>query len=206
MGPGHGCRLVSAARASWGPRSDTPKRVRQDRHHCGRGPYASAGWMRRTDASCTRSNCPIAFTGLRSAPTVSRSRQQSRGKGFVAGTWPVVERRRRRATRYGQGWSPRIHAGQRKLVVASRDQVWLLDWPAGKVLRTIELPKPAHQPGVTSCVGVSVSQDGRWLITTARRLWEQPPDRREVYHPDGVVDLWDLASGQTAAPAYRGSE
>jgi RNA polymerase sigma factor (sigma-70 family) len=87
----------------------------------------------------------------------------------------------------------------RQLVTASGPRVTVLDWPALKVRRSFDLPKPDKQapdkqPKEYECLKLAVSPDGRWLVTVAERSgWrtENPPSPA-----GGVVDLWDLGTGQ----------
>jgi RNA polymerase sigma factor (sigma-70 family) len=73
--------------------------------------------------------------------------------------------------------------------------VW--EWPTLKLLRTIELPKPAKSPGENDCQALAISPDGRWLLTVAHRSWyREEKGLRFGYGADGVVDLWDLTNGQ----------
>jgi RNA polymerase sigma factor (sigma-70 family) len=82
----------------------------------------------------------------------------------------------------------------RRLVTAFGPHVTVLDWPRMKVRRSFDLPKPDKQPKEYECKGLAVSPDSRWLVTMAERSgWrsENPPSPA-----GGVVDLWDLATGQ----------
>src|SRR5207244_7103475 len=77
---------------------------------------------------------------------------------------------------------------------ASGPRVTVLDWPRMKVRRSFDLPKPDKQPKEYECQGLAISPDGRWLVTVAERSgWrsEKPPSPA-----GGVVDLWDLGTGQ----------
>src|SRR5205085_3983102 len=56
----------------------------------------------------------------------------------------------------------------RRLITASGRHVSVLSWPGMKLVRTIELPKPAKSPGENACQSAAVSPDGRWLVTVAR--------------------------------------
>jgi RNA polymerase sigma factor (sigma-70 family) len=87
--------------------------------------------------------------------------------------------------------------GGRQLITASGPHVTILDWPEMKVRRTLELPKPAKEPGVNDCRSMTVSSDGPWLVTVAERSWSRMADGlRYGYAADGVVDVWDLTTGQ----------
>src|SRR5262249_35697209 len=82
----------------------------------------------------------------------------------------------------------------RRLITASGPHVTVLDWPQLKVRRSFDLPKPDKQPKEYECQKLAVSPDGRWLVTVAERSgWrsENPPSPA-----GGVVDLWDLGTGQ----------
>jgi WD40 repeat protein len=82
----------------------------------------------------------------------------------------------------------------RGLVTASGPRVTVLGWPQMKVRRSFDLPKPDKQPKDYECQKLAVSPDGRWLVTFAERSgWrsENPPSPA-----GGVVDLWDLGTGQ----------
>jgi RNA polymerase sigma factor (sigma-70 family) len=85
----------------------------------------------------------------------------------------------------------------RHLVAASGPQVSVLAWPAMTHVRTIDLPKPANEPGENSCLDAAVSADGRWLVTVAERSWFREEDGlRYGYAADGVVDVWEFATGK----------
>lgn len=82
----------------------------------------------------------------------------------------------------------------RRLVTASGPRVTVLDWPQRKVRHSFDLPKPDKQPAEYECQRLAVSPDSRWLVTVAERSgWrsEKPPSPA-----GGVVDLWDLGTGQ----------
>jgi WD40 repeat protein len=87
----------------------------------------------------------------------------------------------------------------RQVVVALGPEVAVLDWPGLKLLRKIELPKPANKPGEAACDAVTVSPDGRWLVTVAHRYWfREERGLRFGYGADGVADVWDLTTGKRA--------
>jgi WD40 repeat protein len=87
----------------------------------------------------------------------------------------------------------------RQLIVASGPHVSVLDWPGLKLARAIELPKPAKTPGENACQAVTVSSDGRWLVTVAERYWfQERQGLRFGYAADGVADVWDLTTGKRA--------
>lgn len=82
----------------------------------------------------------------------------------------------------------------RQLVTAAGPRITVLDWPRLKVQRSFDLPKPDKQPKEYECLRLAVSPDSRWLATVAERSgWrvENPPSPA-----GGVVDLWDLGTGQ----------
>jgi RNA polymerase sigma factor (sigma-70 family) len=89
--------------------------------------------------------------------------------------------------------------GGRQVIVASGPHVSVLDWPGLKLARRIELPKPAKTPGENACRSVTVSPDGRWLVTVAERYWyREESGLRFGYAADGVADVWDLTTGRRA--------
>jgi RNA polymerase sigma factor (sigma-70 family) len=82
----------------------------------------------------------------------------------------------------------------RRLVTASGPRVTVLDWPQLKVRRSFDLPKPDKQPGEYECQRLAVSLDSRWLVTLAERSGWRAESRPSP--AAGVVDLWDLGTGQ----------
>lgn len=85
----------------------------------------------------------------------------------------------------------------KQFVSASGPHVSVWEWPALKLLRTIELPKPAKSPGENDCQSLAMSPDGRWLVTVAHRSWYREEKGLHFgYGADGVLDLWDLATGK----------
>jgi hypothetical protein len=83
----------------------------------------------------------------------------------------------------------------KQLIVASGPHVSVLEWPGMKLIFTIELPKPAKQPGENACLSVAVSPDGRRLVTVAERYWfREEKGLRFGYSADGVADVWDLTT------------
>jgi WD40 repeat protein len=84
------------------------------------------------------------------------------------------------------------------MVAASGPKVTIWEWPALKLIRTIELPKPAKAPpGEAFCDGAAVSPDGKWLVTVAHRYWYREADGlRYGYAAEGVADVWDFATGK----------
>lgn len=70
-------------------------------------------------------------------------------------------------------------------------------WPAGNKLWMSEMPKPIKQPGVNQVQSVAFSPDGRQFITVGERYWfREERGLRFGYGADGIVDLWDSASGK----------
>jgi hypothetical protein len=91
----------------------------------------------------------------------------------------------------------------RHLVAGSGPKVTVWGWPGLKLARTIDLPKPStiavpNPPqGEYRCEVAEVSPDGKWLVTVAVRYWEKERDgQRYTYAADGVVDVWDFATGK----------
>jgi RNA polymerase sigma factor (sigma-70 family) len=85
----------------------------------------------------------------------------------------------------------------KQFVSASGAHVSVWEWPALKLVRTIELPKPVKSPGENECESLAISPDGRWLATVAHRSWyREEKGLRFGYGADGVVDLWDLTTGK----------
>jgi WD40 repeat protein len=93
----------------------------------------------------------------------------------------------------------------RHLLSASGPHISIWDWPGLKLTRTIELPKPAKQPGENACQSLAVSPDGRWLVTVAMRSWyREEKGLRFGYGADGVADLWDLKTGKRVRRLVEG--
>lgn len=85
----------------------------------------------------------------------------------------------------------------RQLLLVSGPRLSVWDWPALKMVRTIEIPKPAKSLGENMCHSLTISPDGRWLVTAAMRSWyREEKGLRFGYAADGVVDVWDLGSGK----------
>jgi WD40 repeat protein len=85
----------------------------------------------------------------------------------------------------------------RQLLLVSGPRLSVWDWPTLKLARTIELPKPAKSPGENECQWLTISPDGRWLVTVAYRSWfREEKGLRFGYGADGVVDVWDLGAGK----------
>src|SRR5579883_614068 len=91
------------------------------------------------------------------------------------------------------------------LVAASGSKVTLWEWPSLKLARTIELPKPSKSKwenpppvnGQTRCHTAIVSPDGKWLVTVAERAWTEERDgATHSYSGEGVVDVWEFATGK----------
>jgi RNA polymerase sigma factor (sigma-70 family) len=93
-----------------------------------------------------------------------------------------------------------------RLLVVSGKQVHLLSWPGLGLLGTIELPKPVKQPGEPDCEQVTISQDGRWLVTVACRSHIRK-ERGFLFEgqDDGIVDLWDLSTGKPVRTLAKGT-
>ncbi len=103
------------------------------------------------------------------------------------------------------------------LVASSGPNVTVWEWPGMKLARTIELPKPTRgvpkDPKIrceSECQVASVSPDGKWLVTVSARYCSRERDGHIFGSiSDGVVDLWDFATGQrvrrlaTSQVAYR---
>lgn len=88
-------------------------------------------------------------------------------------------------------------ADGKHFVSASGPHISVWEWPALKLLRTIQLPKPAKSPGENDCQALGISPDGRWLVTVAHRSWyREEKGLHYGYGADGVVDLWDLGTGK----------
>ena len=88
------------------------------------------------------------------------------------------------------------------LVISSGPKVTIWEWPGMNLARTIELPKPKEivpeDPKVrreSECQVASVSPDGKWLVTVSACHWLRGPERGDAAS-DGVVDLWDFATGK----------
>ncbi|AMV24306.1 ECF RNA polymerase sigma factor SigE [Gemmata sp. SH-PL17] len=90
------------------------------------------------------------------------------------------------------------------LVASSGPNVAVWEWPGMKLARTIELPKPTRvapkDPKIrcaSECQVASVSTDGKWLVTVSYCACSREQDGRVFGSgSDGVVDLWDFATGQ----------
>ncbi|MDB5306669.1 MAG: sigE 14 [Gemmataceae bacterium] len=89
------------------------------------------------------------------------------------------------------------------IVAAAGPKVTIWEWPALKVARTIDLPKPGTkaapnpEEGENHCQAAAVSPDGKWLVTVANRSWYKERDGlRYGYRAEGVVDVWEFATGK----------
>ncbi|MDY3556003.1 sigma-70 family RNA polymerase sigma factor [Gemmata sp. JC717] len=98
------------------------------------------------------------------------------------------------------------------LIAAIGPKVTVLEWPALKVVRTIDLPKPGTRAepnppeGESQCDSVAVSPDGKWLVTVAHRHWQRERDSlRYGYAADSVADVWDLGTGKRVRRLAEGS-
>jgi RNA polymerase sigma factor (sigma-70 family) len=159
----------------------------------------TAGWdntLRWWDSSVGRElrkvDLPVAVSGLAISPdgrTVLAGVQEDRLR-----TWDLATGRETTPVELPPGvkiGALSFTPDGRRLIVASGPRVSLLDWPGMKLQRTFELPRPAKQPGETSCRSVTVSPDGHWLVTVAVRYVSGSD-----YEADGVVDVWDLTTGE----------
>lgn len=130
------------------------------------------------------------------------SKQPGRGYGTFAIAFAPDGKTLVTGGRDGQVKLWDVAAGQHLrtlVIVATGPHVSILDWPRMKLQRSIELPKPAKQPGEPSCQSVAASADGRWLVTVAERYWfREEQGLRFGAAADGVVDIWDLETGQRA--------
>jgi len=85
----------------------------------------------------------------------------------------------------------------RHLATAFGPEVTIWDWPALRISRKIEIPRPAKQPGENSCQGLAISSDSRWLVTVAYRAsFREVNGLRFGIAEDGVADVWDFATGK----------
>ncbi len=83
------------------------------------------------------------------------------------------------------------------LLTAHDGTVSLWEWPAGRLVRTIELPADKAKPGKTVCTRLALSADGRQLVTVSERHRESTiGEFMQSSSGSGVVDLWDLTTGK----------
>ncbi|HEY1378774.1 MAG TPA: WD40 repeat domain-containing protein, partial [Gemmataceae bacterium] len=69
-------------------------------------------------------------------------------------------------------------------------------WPAGTKLWAADMPKPAAQ-GINQVDSIAMSPDGRHFATVAERSWyREEKGLRFGYGADGLLDLWDTATGK----------
>jgi WD40 repeat protein len=85
----------------------------------------------------------------------------------------------------------------RRLVTAFGPRVTVLDWPQMKVRRSFDLPRSDKPAREYECQWLAVSPDGRRLVTVAERSgWRQEKGVEPGSDAGGVVDVWDLGTGQ----------
>ncbi|WP_162667285.1 sigma-70 family RNA polymerase sigma factor [Gemmata massiliana] len=135
-------------------------------------------------------------------------------------TWDAVTERENTPTNLpgAAKFGPLSFAPDGKYLVASSGpNVTVWEWPGMELARTIELPKPTRgvpkDPKIrceSECQVASVSPDGKWLVTVSARYSSRERDGHTFGSiSDGVVDLWDFATGQrvrrlvTSQVAYR---
>jgi WD40 repeat protein len=83
------------------------------------------------------------------------------------------------------------------IVAHDSDKLSAWEWPSGKRLWRADMPAPAAQPGVNHIDSISISPDGRQFITVAHRSWyREEKGLKFGFGADGVVDLWDTATGK----------
>ena len=91
------------------------------------------------------------------------------------------------------------------LLTGREDAVAMLDWPSGKLRRQVKLPEPEKKPGQTRCDDFALSPDGRWLVTLAHRNWyREERGMRFGSADDGVLDLWNAATGERVQRLVEG--
>ena len=100
------------------------------------------------------------------------------------------------ASREGRGAG--LHAGRQAIRIRLRFAQSALGVAGVKLVRTLDLPKPAKSPGESECQSVAISPDGCWLVTVAHRSWYREENGLHFGSAaDGVVDVvWDLGSGK----------
>jgi RNA polymerase sigma factor (sigma-70 family) len=91
----------------------------------------------------------------------------------------------------------------KKLIAAAGPKVTIWEWPAMKLVRTLDLPKPskdrpdAPDNNENRCRNLAVSPDGKWLVTMTQREWYRDHEwGRSNSIADGVVDVWELSTGK----------
>jgi WD40 repeat protein len=85
----------------------------------------------------------------------------------------------------------------KSLITYHDDKLAAWAWPGGTKLWTADMPTPIKQPGINHVQSVSFSPDGRQFVTVAERSWyREEKGLRFGYAADGVVDVWDAASGK----------
>jgi WD40 repeat protein len=91
----------------------------------------------------------------------------------------------------------------KNLVAGSGQKATIWEWPAMKLVRTIDLPKPSmDRPDVPDnkqnrCRFVAVSPDGKWLVTITQLEWYREHESfRSSGIADGVVDVWEFSTGK----------
>lgn len=92
----------------------------------------------------------------------------------------------------------RAHFADSKTLLTFGDgTVTLWNWPAGTIRQSFELPPPEKKPGTPYCQDAALSPDGKLLVTVANRYWyREERGMRFGYAADGVIDLWDTATGK----------
>jgi WD40 repeat protein len=83
----------------------------------------------------------------------------------------------------------RFAADGKALLTAHEGKVSAWGWPAGRLVRTFELPADASKPGKVVSTCLALSADGRALVTLSQRRWGNTVGY-------GEVDLWDVAGGR----------
>jgi WD40 repeat protein len=154
-------------------------------------------WDAATGAECQVMSVPGGISGLAVSPD-GKSVLIATGEGRLR-TWDTATNRETTPTnlprdvKFGRlSFSP---DGRHLVSAGLRLTVW--EWPALKLARTIDLPKPSNEPGENDCFDAGVSPDGRRLVTLCERRWFwEEGGIRYAYSSDGVVDVWDFATGK----------
>jgi WD40 repeat protein len=90
----------------------------------------------------------------------------------------------------------RITRDGNTLLTWTEDKLAAWAWPAGTKLWAADMAKPTAQ-GINSVGSVAVSPDGRHFVTVACRTWHREErGMRFGYAADGIVDLWETATGK----------